>query len=156
MDAIPASIPFHLSKAYATPMSQVGAARAGTLSAAGKAATSPAAMPIDTFTANSTAVDRANLAARAKKPAMASLIAAKVNASPIDELEANATQSTHQPRVASPASQTDSFEPSSGRGETLAAAARSSQAPFQLYRHPAAQNAAATGVDAGRQLDAMG
>lgn len=156
MDAIPASIPFNLAKAYATPMSRADATRARSIGVSGGSGAAPEPTSIDTIALGSTAIDRANLAARAKKPAMASLVAAKVNASPIDELNKSAARSEMRPRTVRETSQVDTFEPSSGARAQAQDGSGSGTGAYPFYRHPAAQNAAATGVDAGRRLDAMG
>lgn len=145
MDAIPASIPFHLAKAYAVPLSRVDAPRD---SGARPKTPSPQAAPAsgpDAFMASSSALDRANLAARAKKATLAPLVGARVAASPMDELNARATKAAPGPSN-SPTARTAS---PGARGD-------SSPAAFPLYRHPADKNAAATGVDAGRRFDTMG
>lgn len=125
MDAIPPTIPFHLARAY-TPGTPAAPQAAAVRTPGTIARSVQPIRPLDT-------VERATPSAT-PSPKAKSLVAARVNANPLDE-----------------------FSPSAPRATSAAASARvvasSTPAAYPLYRHPTDKNAAATAVDANRIID---
>lgn len=128
MDQIPASIPFHVARAYG-----LGQRPASQIEAKPTATTRPA------FNIDAPVVQPS--ARPTTQPTKSSKVAKLVAASVPGSIRFDATNSV------------DTFTKANPTSKPASAAAPES---FQLYRHPADKNAAATAVNAGRSIDLQG